>query len=107
MEFWQSINRALDRIAVEKPDTFDAVKAILDEGGDPDNVASKGPDSTFFAGSGGDPSLFGALNYAGWRMVWSEAGYYYVARHNDTRELLTYIEGDVERGNTAPGVILT
>jgi hypothetical protein len=95
---WQSINRALDRIETEKPTTFDAVKAILDAGTDPKPNA----DAAFFGGSGGDRDLWESLYAAGWRETWEEASYYYVMQHRTTGETLTYIEGDVERGDQHP-----
>lgn len=56
------------------------------------------PRSAFFAGSGGDRSLWSALHTAGWRRTWSEAGYYYTAEHPATGAVLTYCEGDVFEG---------
>lgn len=98
MDFWKRIDKALDTIAETKPDTFDGVRDILHQHGDPDGISSQGDDKAFFAGSGGDKPLRVSLNAAGWRTVWSEANYYYVMAHPKTGELLSYIEGDVERG---------
>lgn len=95
--FWTMIDRDLDRIETEKPNTYDAVKDILADQTMP-GVASA---PAFFGGSGGDRSLYSALRVAGWRMIWSEASYYYVARHQDTGEILTYCEGDVYPGDVA------
>lgn len=95
LTFWQRIDRALDRIATEKPTTFDGVKAILDEDGNPDGTEAAG--AAFFAGSGGDRQLREALRDAGWRTVWAEASYYYTMV-SPTGDLLTYTEGDVDRG---------
>jgi hypothetical protein len=100
-EFWASIDLALDTIETEKPDTFDGVKAILDANGDPNKTgwADHGANRAFFAGSGGDRSLWAALWKAGWAEIWGEANYYYVAQHPISGEKLTYIEGDVMRGD--------
>lgn len=106
MTFWTEIDEQLDTIANDKPDTFDGVRAILL---DPAYVEIQkdihlngprafGPDAAFFAGSGGDRSLWAALWKAGWAEIWGEASYYHVAQHPITGEKLTYIEGDVMRG---------
>lgn len=105
--FWPQIQHQLDRVAEEKPDTFDAVRAILVDPAYTDIAAyvhrnGQRPfsaDEAFFAGSGGDEDLADALLEAGWVVVASEASYYYAARHRRTGEELTYIEGDVVRGN--------
>ncbi|WP_269089270.1 hypothetical protein [Mycobacterium avium] len=39
-----------------------------------------------------------ALREAGWAIVWAEAVYYFVAK-DPAGDLLTYIEGDVYRGD--------
>ena len=90
--FWDAIDAQLDGIEAAKPDTFDGVRDAL---GGEGNAA-------FFGGSGGDRTLFGALAVAGWTRTWAEAGYFYAARHRETGELLTYIEGDVLRGDHRP-----
>jgi hypothetical protein len=95
--FWTAVDDVLDRIASEKPNTFDGVKAILDT-----HEAKAGPDEAFFAGSGGDRTLYGSLHAAGWETTWFEAGYYYGARHPATGDELSYVEGDVLRGNQGP-----
>lgn len=56
-------------------------------------------DQAFFAGSGGDRSLSLALSRAGWLATWAEASYYWIITHRTTGEVLTYIEGDVLRGD--------
>lgn len=105
MDYWTSIDKALDTIAETKPDTFDGVRDILHQYGDPEHpqpcTINKRPGQAFFAGSGGDKPLRVPLNVAGWRTVWSEASYYYVMIHPATGEFLTYIEGDVMRGVTS------
>lgn len=109
--FWRQITAQLDRIATEPADTFDKVRAVLL---DPayyavvSDVNLNGArrfdaDTAFFAGSGGDDSLYGALRAAGWRMVKSEAFYYYVAQHPESGDTLTYCEGDVYRGDQMGG----
>lgn len=56
----------------------------------------------FFAGSGGDDTVWEALDDAGWTQVWEsdkpgESGIYYTMRAPDGSEI-TYIEGDIYRG---------
>ncbi|MFF3959684.1 hypothetical protein ACFYY1_41920 [Streptomyces sp. NPDC001890] len=61
-----------------------------------------GPDSGvgdgFFAGSGGDKTVREALHTAGWELVWAESAVYYTMRAPDG-SLITYIEGDIYRGD--------
>lgn len=104
--FWTEIDAQLDRIESEKPNTFEGVKAILDgdypairKDANLNGVRTFETTSAFFAGSGGDRTLRSALRAVGWSIVWSEASYYYVAKHPATGDLLTYIEGDVYKGD--------
>lgn len=90
--FWAGIDAQLDRIEAERPATFEGVRDALGGSGD----------AAFFGGSGGDRSLASALEIAGWSRAWSEASYFYAARHPATGAVLTYIEGDVLRGNHRP-----
>lgn len=88
--FWANVNDCVD--AVEKADSVDEVITILNRHFDPSSGEA------FFGGSGGDRQLYEALRTAGWTIVWAEADYWFVARdrHGD---LLTYTEGDVDRGD--------
>jgi hypothetical protein len=52
----------------------------------------------FFAGSGGNDTVWDALSTAGWNVTWSEAEYYFVAQAPDG-SVITYVEGDVYRGD--------
>ena len=90
--YWDGIEAGLVRIGSEKPDTFDGVKAILDTL--PGGEVSSG--DAFFGG--GDLSLSDALYDEGWRYVWSEASCHWCMR-SPVGELLTYVEGDVYRGD--------
>ncbi|WP_026820032.1 hypothetical protein [Arthrobacter castelli] len=106
--FWSQIEHQLHRIIIEKPGTFDEVRAILlDPAYDAvtadvnlNGVRTFGPNSAFFAGSGGESTLVHALHLAGWKTINARASYYYVLQQPDTGEILTYIEGDVERGDS-------
>jgi len=93
--YWDGIEAGLVRIGSEKPDTFDEVKAILDTL--PGGEVSSG--DAFFGGSGGDYSLRDALRDACWRVVWSEASYYWCMR-SPVGDLLEYVEGDVYHVDT-------
>lgn len=88
--FWEEIEAQLAQI--RRARTVDDVIAAL--GGS--EAASVG--DAFFGGSGGDETLFGALIDAGWRVRSIESDYYFVAT-SPGGEALTYIEGDVYRGN--------
>lgn len=99
--YWGGIKDGLAQIGTEKPQTFDEVKAILDFM--PGSAPMDGEDSmvdgeAFFGGSGGDDTLSDALKQAGWRYVWSEAAYWWAMR-SPAGEILTYVEGDVYRGD--------
>lgn len=105
--FWTQIDDQLDEIAATRADTFDAVRAIL-LGPDVDLVTDEinrngtrsfGPDAAFFAGSGGDRTLGQALRAAGWLTKEVQESYYYVMFHPATGDELTYIEGDLLRGD--------
>lgn len=52
----------------------------------------------FFAGSGGDQSVYGALSEAGWDTVWYAADYHWAMRASDGSSI-TYIEGDIFPGS--------
>lgn len=88
--FWQHVDAQLAAIsALPKEAGVDAVIDLLDPPSSGD---------AFFAGSGGDDSLMEALETAGWHVVWAEAHYFYVMRAPNG-DLLTYVEGDVYRGD--------
>ena len=88
--FWDNVDRALDEI--ESATNVEAVITTLN------GRFSPSSGDAFFPGSGGDRQLLDALRIAGWTVVWAEAPYFYVAR-DAAGALLTYIEGDVYRGD--------
>ncbi|MDF2990284.1 MAG: hypothetical protein K0S37_798 [Microbacterium sp.] len=127
-EFWETVGAQLDRIEYERPDTFAAVAQILAPVMDRGAIYGTPPDSepwlaengnryadkpatlivpttyaprrAFFAGSGGDRSLWSALHAAGWRRSWALApSYHWAAQHPNTGERITYVEGDVYPGD--------
>lgn len=105
--FWQEVDRQLERIETEKPDTFAAVRVILLDSTYGEiqrdihlNGARVFSDrAAFFAGSGGERTLSSALREAGWRQLWCEASYHYAMYSPLTLEVLTYTEGDIDAGN--------
>lgn len=94
--FWKTVEAQLAELRTAQ--NADDVLRILDRERNPygpdHGVAGDG----FFAGSGGDDSLWDALTDAGWTQVWAEAVYYYVMKAPDG-SMITYIEGDVYRGD--------
>ncbi|SDK71889.1 hypothetical protein SAMN05216282_11154 [Cryobacterium psychrotolerans] len=89
--YWQAYAATLTRIRTEKPDTFVALKAILDTFEPPSSGDA-------FFGDGADDTLADALHDAGWRIEFGEATYLYYAHHDTTGARLTYVEGDLFEG---------
>lgn len=91
-DFWKRIDAQLAAIrALPRDAGVEAVIGLLDPPSSGD---------AFFGGSGGDNTLAEALEGAGWQLVWREASYYYVMEAPNG-DLLTYVEGDVYRGDVA------
>lgn len=90
--YWTRYDATLDRIRTEKPCSFAALKAILDDFEPP----SSG--DAFFPG-GADETLWGALVDAGWEVYWAKADYHFKARVFDpqakTWTKISHVEGDV------------
>lgn len=86
--YWAQYDAILARVRAEKPDTFAALKAILDAFSPP----SSG--DAFFPG-GADDTLGDALNDAGWAVEWEEGDYLWNARHPLTGSTLRHVEGDL------------
>lgn len=91
--YWDKYDRTLALIVEEKPQTVDGVKAILDQFEPPSSGLA------FFPG-GADDTLGDALHQSGWSIDWREGDYLWVGR-SKTGETLTYVEGDVYRGDVA------
>lgn len=88
--FWAAIGAQLT--ALQSAGSADDVVRILG----PDRSAG----DAFFAGSGGDDTVQGALYAAGWHVTWQQAPYYYVMRAPNG-DVITYVEGDVYRGDVS------
>lgn len=93
--FWESVGSALDEIE-KAPDVDQVIDVLIRYFAEDWSHGCAG--DAFFPGSGGDRQLNEALRHAGWEIVWAKAPYYYVAR-DPSGQLLTYIEGDVYRGD--------
>ena len=95
--FWTRVGTCLDEL--ETATTADAVIDGLNRHFAAERTESgDGAAAAFFPGSGGDRQLIESLRTAGWAAVWSEASYFYAVR-NGAGEILTYVEGDVYRGD--------
>lgn len=92
--FWKQVDDCLDEI--KAIGTVDGVIEVLNRYFAEEWAQSCAGDA-FFPGSGGDRQLLSALG-SGWTVEWAEARYYYLARDREGG-LLTYIEGDVYRGD--------
>ena len=89
--YWDAYDATLQRIRTEKPGTFKALKAILDDFHPPSAGDAFFPD-------GADDTLASALDDAGWDIRFTEGSYVYTARHSVTAVTaakLQYVEGDV------------
>lgn len=85
MDFWQEINQQLMEISEAKT-VADVITAL----GGKDETA-------FFAGSGGDNQVIEYLLASnGWKIVWVEADYHFIAKDSEG-SYLNYVEGDVYR----------
>jgi hypothetical protein len=89
--YWGAYEATLARIRSEKPDTFAALKAVLDSFEPPSSGDAFFPD-------GADDTLAEALEDAGWHIHFAEATYVYYAQHSTTNARLTYVEGDIYAG---------
>lgn len=97
--FWHEINKQLEELkSAQSAD--DVFRILSDErtpyrnGADLRCAEAEG----FFAGSGEEDSVRQALRAAGWKMAGCAAWYHYAMKAPDGSEI-TYIEGDIYRGN--------
>jgi hypothetical protein len=95
--FWLTIGKqlALARRARTADDVIRIFKTEHNPYGDPKITGAPG----FFAGSGGDGSLYDELFEAGWVPVWWEASYYWCLRAPDG-STIKYVEGDLYPNET-------
>ncbi|MEV8372991.1 hypothetical protein AB0P21_09655 [Kribbella sp. NPDC056861] len=93
--FWNAVEAQL--VELETAATADDVLRILSQERNPYGPGSSSADG-FFAGSGGDGSVMGSLEKAGWSVTWSEASYYWVMEAPNG-DKIRYVEGDIYRGD--------
>lgn len=94
--FWDTIKDQWNELTTAK--SADDVMRILSPARNPYGDSSMASGEGFFAGSGGDDQVYDALRQAGWKVVEAEADYYWCMKAPNG-DLITYIEGDVYRGN--------
>lgn len=102
-DFWAVIAGQLKEL--ESASSADDVISILSAERNPYGPGWDGMDGAaegFFAGSGGDNTVDDALDTAGWRYLWSRAGYWWAMSAPDG-SAITYVEGDVYRGDRRNG----
>jgi len=97
--FWAAVEAQLEELKSAK--SADDVLRILSNERNPYGDPTMSSGDGFFAGGGGDETPYGSLMQAGWAVLWMEAGYYYALRAPDG-SMITYIEGDIYRGNRRP-----
>lgn len=90
MSFWEVIDGQLEALKTAK--SADAVLAICPA------VQGLSSGGGFFAGGGGDYTPCDSLYEAGWTTLWFDAPYYYALQAPDGSSI-TYVEGDIYRGN--------
>ena len=92
--FWANVDAALDLCA--DANTVEDVITILNDHFQPSSGAA------FFGGSGGDRQLLDVLHWDrephSWKLVRYDAPYYWCIADKDGAQL-TYVEGDLYRGN--------
>lgn len=89
--YWDRYDKTLARVVEEKPQSMDALKAILDTFEPPSSGEA------FFPG-GADETLGEALRAAGWSISYREGDYVWVGT-SKTGEKVSHVEGDLYRGD--------
>lgn len=92
MDVWEGVTEVLGAIELRAPSRAqDVVDLVVEQFGRNDD-----PDHACWFGEGGE--LAKALECAGWEIVGFCAGYLWEARYPNTREWLTFAEGDLFAG---------
>lgn len=94
-DFWAVVDAQLTELRGAK--SADDVLRILSHERNPYGEESSTADG-FFAGGGGDGSVLESLTDAGWEIRWQKAGYYWAATAPNG-DVITYVEGDIYRGD--------
>ena len=89
-KFWEAIDAQL-ALLTKAATAADVIKILGGAG-----------EKAFFAGSGGDGTVFDALRDAGWATETYEASYYWCLKAPNG-DLISYVEGDVYVGNMLIG----
>jgi len=97
--FWKAVDRQLEEL--KSATSADEVLAILSPERNPYRDRDMISGAGFFAGGGGDYTPADSLLQAGWRYIWREAAYHY-ALYAPDGSAITYVEGDVYRGDRRP-----
>lgn len=95
--FWEAVEQQLEELKTAT--TADEVLAILSAERNPYRDPAMASGDGFFAGGGGDSTPIDSLREAGWTVIWYEAPYHYALRAPDGESSITYVEGDVYRGD--------
>ena len=95
-EFWTTIREQLKEL--ESAKSAEEVVHILSRERNPYGSSVGMAGDGFFAGSGGDNTVWDALEKAGWNALWVRTPYYYAMTAPDG-SVITYIEGDIYLGN--------
>lgn len=98
-KFWTAIAVQLDELKAAK-NAADVVRILSHERNPYEHEVADGAADGFFAGSGGDNTVADALTDAGWKYLWSKAGYWYAMQAPDG-SVITYCEGDIYLGDRA------
>lgn len=94
-EFWTKVKAQLNEARSAK--SADDVIRIFSRERNPYGSTEMVVGDAFFAGSGGNTSLYEVLDEAGWHLVWQQSSIYYTMKAPDD-SMITYIEGDIYRG---------
>ncbi|MFB7858829.1 hypothetical protein [Rhodococcus qingshengii] len=94
-KFWAKVKSQLNEAKTAK--NADDVIRIFAPENNPYGHTEVGGDG-FFAGSGGDNTLWEALDEAGWTFLWEKAAYWWAMKAPDG-SVITYAEGDLYRGD--------
>jgi hypothetical protein len=96
MTFWEVIREQV--VELRSAGSADDVVRILALDRNPLGGGEDSGADGFFAGSGGDDTVYDALVEAGWATAWYNASYHYSMRAPDG-SAITYVEGDIYRGS--------
>lgn len=90
-DFWKAVDAALADLTAAK--TADDVITTLN------NYSTPSSGDAFFAGGGGNGDVADSLRTAGWVTIWRDAWYFWAMQAPDG-SAITYVEGDVYKGNS-------